>query len=63
MYFPMLRSFFTLAVIGFLLGLSGCASPQSSNDDSVSTIPWNRPAQWEGQGPMGGMMMMQQGAR
>ena len=51
------------AVIVSLFGLSGCASPQSANDDSVSTIPWNRPAQWEGQGPMGGMMMMQQGAR
>jgi hypothetical protein len=59
----MWRSFLTLAVLGVLLGLSGCASSQSSNDDSVSTIPWNRPAQWEGQGPMGGMMMMQQGAR
>ena len=59
----MWRSFLTLAVLGVLLGLGGCASSQSSNDDSVSTIPWNRPAQWEGQGPMGGMMMMQQGAR
>lgn len=59
----MWRLFLTLAVFAFLLGLSGCASPQGANDDSVSTIPWNRPAQWEGQGPMGGMMMMQQGAR
>jgi hypothetical protein len=59
----MWRSFLILAGLCFISALAGCASSQSSNDDSVSTIPWNRPAQWEGQGPMGGMMMMQQGAR
>jgi len=37
--------------------LSGCASTSdTSADDRVSNIPWNRPEQWEGQGPMGGMM-------
>lgn len=41
------------------LWLSGCASPEQRESDSVSTIPWNRPANWEGQGPLGGMMMMQ----
>jgi hypothetical protein len=39
--------------------LSGCATvPESdSESDQVSTIPWNRPANWEGRGPLGGMMM------
>ena len=30
----------------------GCAS--TSNDDKVSTIPWNRPQSWEGTGALGG---------
>jgi hypothetical protein len=59
----MIRLLTLLSLICAALGLGGCASSQSASDDSVSTIPWNRPAQWEGQGPMGGMMMMQQGAR
>jgi len=32
--------------------LGGCAT----DPDRVSTIPFNRPEPWEGQGPMGGMM-------
>jgi hypothetical protein len=31
-------------------------SDQQSDPNRVSTIPWNRPEKWEGQGPMGGMM-------
>jgi len=31
---------------------SGCAS--TSKDEDVSTIPWNRPQSWEGQGQLGG---------
>ena len=30
---------------------SGCATPK---EDDVSSIPWNRPQQWEGSGGMGG---------
>ncbi len=30
---------------------SGCATPR---EDDVSSIPWNRPQQWEGAGGMGG---------
>lgn len=51
-------------ILGLLLAiaaavfLSSCqgdnAQPQDPNH--VSTIPWNRPETWEGQGPMGGMM-------
>jgi hypothetical protein len=37
--------------------LGGCAS-QGTEDESgrVSTIPWNRPENWESQGPLGSMM-------
>ena len=34
--------------------LQGCAGTESENPDRVSTIPWNRPEKWEGQGPLGG---------
>ena len=43
------------AAIVFVL-LSACASDQPEDPNRVSTIPWNRPEKWEGQGPMGGMM-------
>lgn len=34
--------------------LSGCASQsESTTSERVSTIPWNRPERWEGQGAMG----------
>ena len=49
------------AFMGILL--TGCATTEQKDSDAVSTIPWNRPASWEGQGPLGGMMMMQQQAR
>jgi uncharacterized lipoprotein YmbA len=31
----------------------GCAT--TKDEENVSTIPWNRPANWEGQGSMGAM--------
>ncbi len=35
--------------------LTGCAETKPvSQQDQVSTIPWNRPESWEGQGPLGG---------
>ena len=35
---------------------SGCASESgTASADRVSTIPWNRPQSWEGQGAMGMM--------
>ena len=40
-----------LLVVG-LAFLAGCATSQQGND--VSSIPWNRPQQWEGGGAMGG---------
>jgi len=51
-------------ILGFLLlvlamtVMTSCAddNKQASDPNQVSTIPWNRPEKWEGQGPMGGMM-------
>lgn len=37
-----------------LAGFGGCASQQAEDPDRVSTIPWNRPEKWEGQGALGG---------
>jgi hypothetical protein len=44
----------TLAVVSVLL--TSCAEDKPQDPNHVSTIPWNRPEKWEGQGPMGGMM-------
>ena len=41
-----------LAATAYLLG--GCASDKQDDPNRVSTIPWNRPEKWEGQGPLGG---------
>lgn len=46
-----------LVLVLFLAALAGCATEtQTSQTDRVSTIPWNRPERWEGQGAMGGFM-------
>jgi hypothetical protein len=47
-----IRNILLMALLaGAIVFLSGCASTQSSND---SSIPWNRPQDWEGGGAMGG---------
>ena len=43
--------FLLLAAAGLLV--NGCATPDSN---SVSTIPWNRPQSWEGNGALGSMI-------
>ena len=43
-----------LILLAAALGFSGCASDQPQDPDRVSSIPWNRPERWEGQGPLGG---------
>lgn len=54
------RLFALLLVLGGAFGLGGCATTDShTGSDQVSAIPWNRPASWEGRGPLGGMMMSQ----
>ena len=37
---------------GIVILATGCAT---TKDEDVSTIPWNRPQSWEGQGSLGGM--------
>ncbi len=41
-----------LLVAGAILA-HGCATT-SSDENNVSTIPWNRPQSWEGAGALGG---------
>ena len=41
----------TALVATVVMLASGCATPKA---DDVSSIPWNRPQQWEGSGGMGG---------
>ena len=52
----MLRFLALLSLGGMLLFLSSCADTptQPQDPNRVSTIPWNRPEKWEGQGPLGG---------
>jgi hypothetical protein len=47
-----------LLVLVFSSLLVGCAnnSPNQVNNGNESTIPWNRPATWEGQGQLGGLV-------
>ena len=48
-----------LAFIGAAIVLAilpACSGDKQEDPNRVSTIPWNRPEKWEGQGPMGGMM-------
>jgi len=48
--------FICLAVVSFVL-FTGCASSEKESDrEKVSQVPWNRPAQWEGKGVLGGMV-------
>lgn len=42
-----------LLLVGTVL-LPGCASTEPEDPNRVSTIPWNTPQRWEGQGPLGG---------
>jgi hypothetical protein len=50
----MLQRIFLLVILlcGSLF-LPGCASDQPQDPNRVSSIPWNRPEKWEGQGPLG----------
>ena len=41
-----------LMAVGSVILSAGCAT---TKDEDVSTMPWNRPQNWEGQGALGGM--------
>ena len=54
-----MRSFFLMALLaGFVALVSGCATPK---EGEVSSIPWNRPQNWEGTGALGGFRPPGQG--
>lgn len=48
------RLILLLALGGMLIFLPACTTTQPEDPNRVSTIPWNRPEKWEGQGPLGG---------
>ena len=50
----MLRPLTLLLLASMLVLLPSCAENQPKDPNRVSTIPWNRPENWEGQGPLGG---------
>ena len=52
----MLRIFGIVLAVAAMAVMTACAGDKPADPNNVSTIPWNRPEQWEGQGPMGGMM-------
>ncbi len=43
--------------------MTGCATTEdtAASRPGVSTIPWNRPAKWEGGGVLGGQMSAMRG--
>jgi hypothetical protein len=49
----MKRWLYALLAAGSVMLSTGCAT--TSKDEDVSTMPWNRPQSWEGQGALGGM--------
>ncbi|MEM6885943.1 MAG: hypothetical protein AAF571_13025 [Verrucomicrobiota bacterium] len=47
----------TLLVCAGVLFTTGCASSEKkSNREKISQTPWNRPADWEGKGVLGGIV-------
>lgn len=53
--------FAILLTTGFVLGLTSCATETTTSRPGVSNIAWNRPAKWEGGGPLGGQMSAMRG--
>ena len=50
-----MRPILFAVMAGLALALGGCATTeQPKNPDQVTSIPWNRPAPWEGRGAFGG---------
>jgi hypothetical protein len=58
----MLRGIALAVLTALALGLSACASNDPTDDGRPreSSIPWNRPASWEGAGVYGSAMNQQQ---
>jgi len=56
-----MKGLLALLLLGALPLISGCQSaPEPSTSSAASTavssIPWNKPASWEGAGALGGFM-------
>jgi outer membrane biogenesis lipoprotein LolB len=54
----MTRTLHILLFLATVAVLAGCASSnpnQVNNEGNQSSLPWNRPASWEGQGQLGGL--------
>ena len=52
----LLRLLVCLGLTALSFFVASCAE-RDADPDRISTIPWNRPEKWEGQGPLGGMGM------
>ncbi len=42
-----------ILLIAAVLLTAGCQTDKAEDPNRVTTLPWNRPESWEGQGPMG----------
>lgn len=48
---------FRIIFVALAAAMAGCTTTHTaSQEENVSSIPWNRPQSWEGQGAFGGMM-------
>lgn len=48
--------FLTLAAVGLSACETTAPPPSEASQRGLSTIPWNRPAKWEGGGMLGSQM-------
>lgn len=54
----------SLVAAGCIWGLTGCQTsppPSEASQRGLTTIPWNRPAKWEGGGMLGSQMSAMRG--
>ena len=57
---PLLAALLATCMVAALAGCAGTEDPATSRP-GVSTIPWNRPAKWEGGGVLGCQMSAMRG--
>jgi len=52
-----MRQLLRIILLAVATVFAGCATKgDGRQEDQVSSIPWNRPANWEGQGAFGSML-------
>ncbi|MEM9399173.1 MAG: hypothetical protein AAF984_03115 [Verrucomicrobiota bacterium] len=54
--FKLCKITFGLVLTAVLSVFVSCASTSTGEEDQVSTLPWNSPQSWEGQGALGGIV-------